>query len=292
MTTDHDAIDILNVPPTPRRAPALIVRGSDISYRDESLSGEEPLQIRACGPGQEPLDVAITMRTPGTEQELALGFLVSEGLVARSAAAKATFEFGDPAVIAQPEDEILVRLPERVDLDALAERHFVATASCGICGRATLDELTARVPFMDVGTSLSRSVLERLPDDMRAAQATFAKTGGLHAAALFSVDGELHELREDVGRHNAVDKVIGGQARASRLPLSNSVLLVSGRTSFEIVQKTATAGIPILAAVSAPSDLAVETADRLGMTLIGFLRGDGFNVYTHQHRILLDDTLA
>lgn len=289
MTIDHDAKAILNAPTKPRRVPALVVRGDHVMQRAESLSGEEPLQIRACGPGQEPRDVAITMRTPGAEQELALGFLVSEGLIAPDAAAGATFEFGDPVDVAQPEDEILVRLPSPVDLEAVAERHFVATASCGICGRATLDELTARVPVISSSTSLSRTVLERLPGDMRAAQATFAQTGGLHAAALFSVDGELQEVREDVGRHNAVDKVIGAQARRGRLPLSGTVLLVSGRTSFEIVQKTATAGIPILAAVSAPSDLAVETADRLGLTLVGFLRGDGFNVYTHQQRILLSE---
>lgn len=292
MPSDQDPIDILNAPSVPGRAPALIVRGETVLHRNEALSGEEPLQIRACGPGQDPHDVAITMRTPGAERELALGFLVSEGLVVPASAPLATFEFGNPAAIAKPEDEILVRLPVSIDVGAVAERHFIATASCGICGRATLDELTARVPVIAKGPTLARSVLERLPDAMRAAQATFAQTGGIHAAALFDTNGVLQELREDVGRHNAVDKVIGAQAQAGQLPLSGFILLVSGRTSFEIVQKTATAGIPILAAVSAPSDLAVETADRLGMTLIGFLRGDGFNIYSHHDRILLDGTTA
>jgi len=289
MTTDQNVIDILNAPLPPRRAPALVVRGDTVKERDEALSGEEPLQIRACGPGQEPVDIAITMRTRGAERELALGFLVSEGLVAARSAAAATFEFGDLSVIAQPEDEILVRLPEPIDLGALVERHFIATASCGICGRATLDELMARVPLLADGPSLDRTVLEQLPDAMSAAQTTFAETGGLHAAALFEPDGTLMELHEDVGRHNAVDKIVGARARIDRLPISSAVLLVSGRTSFEIIQKAATAGIAILASISAPSDLAVESADRLGMTLVGFLRDDGFNIYTHPRRIELGD---
>jgi FdhD protein len=285
---NRNRVSILDAPSRLHGAPALIVRGDSVSRREELLTGEEPLQIRAAGPEQEPRDVAITMRTPGAERALAIGFLVSEGLVSASDAPDASFEFGDPAVIAQPEDEILVRLPKSLDLSSLAERHFVATASCGICGRATLDELMARVEPMPSGPVIARSALELMPETMRAAQVAFAQTGGIHAAALFSVSGDLIELHEDVGRHNALDKVVGSQALAGRLPLHDSLLLVSGRVSFEIVQKAATAGIPILAAVSAPSDLAVETAERLGMTVIGFLRGNGFNVYTGEERIALD----
>ena len=288
MSDNRTRVSILNSPSRLQGAPALIVRGDSVSRREELLTGEEPLQIRADGPGQEPQDVAITMRTPGSERALAIGFLVSEGLVAASDAPDASFEFGDPAAIAKPEDEILVRLTKPIDLSSLAERHFVATASCGICGRATLDELMARVDPMPAGPIIWRSALELMPETMRAAQVAFAQTGGIHAAALFSASGDLIELHEDVGRHNALDKVVGSQALASRLPLHDAMLLVSGRVSFEIVQKAATAGIPILAAVSAPSDLAVETAERLGMTLVGFLRGDGFNVYTGEERISLD----
>jgi FdhD protein len=232
-----------------------------------------------------PQDIAVTMRTPGSEREHAIGFLIAEGLLAPADAQTATFELGDPASHAQPHDEILVRAPRPIDLTAIAHRHFVATASCGICGRASTDELVARVEALPAGPSVARSVLQAMPGTMRSAQAVFETTGGLHAAALFTRHGELIELREDIGRHNAVDKLVGARALAGALPAQQTVLLVSGRISFEIVQKAAVAGIPLLAAVSAPSDLAISTAERLGMTLVGFLRGDGFNVYTGTERI-------
>ena len=270
------------------RVAALIVRGESVKSRTDAVAGEEPLQIRAGGPGQESEDVAITMRTPGSEEELATGFLVAEGLVRFDEVADARFSFGDPARISQPHNEITVHLPRPLDLKAVAHRHFVATASCGICGRASIDELIARVERLPAGTTLVRSTLERLPGVMREAQSVFDSTGGLHAAALFTNDGQVLTVREDIGRHNAVDKLVGSRALASELPAPETVLLVSGRVSFEIVQKAAAAGIPILCAVSAASDLAVSTAERLGMTLIGFLRGDGFNVYTHPERIDLE----
>jgi FdhD protein len=269
-------------------APVLAVRGGSAVRRADTLVGEEPLQIRAAGPGQPPVDVAITMRTPGSEMELAAGFLATEGLVPPSELALATIEVGDPGRLAQPHNEVLVRLPTRFDPSVVAERHFVATASCGICGRASLDELAARIDPIPPGPRLRRSVLVRLPDVMRGAQPVFERTGGLHAAALFSPDGELVALREDVGRHNALDKLVGSQVLAGAVPLHGCVLLVSGRVSFEIAQKAAAAGIPIICAVSAPSDLAVTTAQRLGMTLVGFLRGDGFNVYAGEERLDLD----
>ena len=271
------------------RVPALIVRGESIDSRSDAVAGEEPLQIRACGPGQDPVDVAITMRTPGHEEELAVGFLLAEGLIEAADAGTATFEFGHPVLQSQPHNEILVRLPRAIDLKAVRERHFVATASCGICGRASIDELIARVAPMRGGLTLARSVLATLPDAMRRAQSIFEDTGGLHAAALFTPRGELVALREDVGRHNAVDKLIGARALAGALPADDAVLLVSGRVSFEIVQKTAVARVPMLCAVSAPTDLAVSTAERLGMTLVGFLRGSGFNVYTGAGRIDLEE---
>ena len=271
-----------------QRVPTLIVRGAAVESRGDAVAGEEPLQIRAAGPGQEPENVAITMRTPGSEEELAIGFLVAEGLVELADAAAASFEFGDPAVLAQPHDEILVQLPQPLELAAVAHRHFVATASCGICGRASIDELFGRVDRLPPGPEVPRSVIEALPNTMRQSQAVFEQTGGLHAAALFTSDGAMVVVREDIGRHNAVDKLVGSQALAGGLPARDSVLLVSGRLSFEIVQKAAAAGIPVLCAVSAASDLAVSTAEQVSMTLIGFLRGDGFNIYTGAERIDLE----
>ena len=277
-----------NPPPLPAAAPdtrILAVRGDAIERRADLLAGEEPLQIRAAGPGQDPVDVAVTMRTPGEERELAAGFLVTEGLAAPGDVARAGFAFADPATHSQPHDEILVRLPVAFDASAVAERTAVATASCGICGKASIDDVAQRCGPLPAGPIVARPTLLSLPDRMRAAQAVFERTGGLHATALFSADGVLRRLCEDVGRHNALDKLIGGAALAGELPLHDHVVLVSGRVSFEVAQKAAIAGIAVLVAVSAPTDLAVATAGRLGMTLVGFLRGDGFNVYAGEERI-------
>jgi FdhD protein len=225
------------------------------------------------------------MRTPGNEAELAVGFLRTEGLIDGSDVVRV--EFGDPQRSSQPDDEVLVRLSRPFDASVVAERHFVATASCGICGKASLDEIAVRCDALPPGPVVGRGVITSLPDRLRAAQAMFETTGGLHASGLFDAAGDLLQLREDVGRHNALDKLIGSQVLAGRLPLHERIVMVSGRVSFELVQKAAVAGVPILCAVSAPSDLAVEAATRLGQTLIGFLRGDGFNVYSHEARIAL-----
>jgi FdhD protein len=263
------------------------VRGSSLEVRADRVVGEAPLEIRAAGPDQEPVAVAVTMRTPGFERELAVGFLRTEGLIDGSEVVGT--ETGDPVTLSQPDDTILVRLSRLFDDSAVAERHFIATASCGICGKASIDEVAVRCAPLPDGPVVSRSVIIALPDLLRAAQKAFDETGGLHAAALFSTRGELIAIREDVGRHNALDKLVGSQLLAGALPLHERILMVSGRVSFEIVQKAGVAGVPIVAAVSAPSDLAVETADRLRVTLIGFLRGDGFNVYSHDGRIDLRD---
>jgi FdhD protein len=263
------------------------VRGGSLEVRADRVVGEAPLEIRAAGPDQEPVAVAVTMRTPGHEAELAVGFLRTEGLI-EGPEVVAT-EQGDPVALNQPDDTIVVRLSRPFDASAVAERHFVATASCGICGKASIDEIAMRCDPIPDGPVVSRPVILALPELLRAAQRAFDETGGLHAAALFSASGELLAIREDVGRHNALDKLIGAQLLDGELPLHRRILMVSGRVSFEIVQKAAVAGIPIIAAVSAPSDLAVETAQRLGVTLIGFLRGDGFNVYSHDGRIDLRD---
>ena len=266
------------------------VRGSELEYRADRVVGEEPLEIRAAGPGQDPVAVAVTMRTPGFEDELAIGFLRTEGLIEGPEVLRV--ERGNPAEMNQPDDRVTVRLARPFDASVVAERHFVATASCGICGKASLDEVAIRSDPLPPGPVIARTIVLALPDLLRAAQHAFDATGGLHAAALFSPAGELLVVREDVGRHNALDKLVGSQVLAKAMPLHDRILMVSGRVSFEIVQKAAVAGIPIVCAVSAPSDLAVEAADRLGVTLVGFLRGDGFNVYAHDERIDLRDLLG
>ena len=246
--------------------------------RPDTLAVEEPLEIRVGG---EPL--AVTMRTPGHDVELAAGFLVSEAIIAQGTGAGAagatenTYNVLDVALAAG------VALPA-----ADAARRFYTTSSCGVCGKASIDAVET-VSAHDVAgdpLEVDAAFLLSLPDRLRDEQAVFTKTGGLHAAALFDgVSGELLVAREDVGRHNAVDKVVGWAVLADRLPLSGTVLQVSGRASFELVQKAAMAGIPVLSAVSAPSSLAVELAEARGLTLAGFVRGSSLNVYTGAQRV-------
>ena len=253
--------------------------------RVETLAAEEPLEIRV---GSRSL--AVTMRTPGDDFDLAIGFLVTEGFLASGADVQAirycagatddgvnTYNVLDVAYAAG------VALP-----DPSLARSFFTTSSCGLCGKASIDAVRTRSAFSvaDDALRVSAGTLSAMPETLRAAQKVFDKTGGLHAAGLFAADGSLVCLREDVGRHNAVDKVIGWAAREGRLPLSGHVLLVSGRTSFELTQKAFMAGIPVLAAVSAPSSLAVELADEVGITLIGFLRGQDMTVYTGEGRVV------
>jgi FdhD protein len=263
----------------------LAFRGGSASRRDDLVAAEEPMAIRVAGPGQDPVDVAVTMRTPGHDEELAVGFLVTEGLI--MPAAVVAVEVGDPGAVAAPDNEVCVRLRLTFDATSVRGRAFVANASCGICGTASLDDIERRCAPVAPGPVVAAPVINTLPETLRAGQATFDRTGGLHAAGLFDRAGRLIALREDVGRHNAVDKLIGAAALAGDLPLAGRLLLVSGRVSFEIVQKAAMAGIPVVAAVSAPTDLAVATAERLGMTLLGFVREGGFNVYAGAERIAL-----
>jgi FdhD protein len=261
----------------------LAVRGNVVEERDDTLVGEEPMEIRIAGPGQDEVAVAITMRTPGSEAELAVGFLRTEGLIADGDVA--SIAFGDPAALAQPDDTVIVQLNRPFDASVVPERHFVATASCGICGKASLDEVAVRCDPIPAGPRVTLDTILALPGRLRAGQAVFERTGGLHAAGLFDPAGTLLALREDVGRHNALDKLVGWAVLAGLMPLNDRILMVSGRVSLEIVQKAAVAGVPIVCAVSAPSDLAVEAAERFGQTLIGFLRGDGFNVYAGRERL-------
>jgi FdhD protein len=269
------------------RREVLAVRDGVATRRPDQVVGEEPMAIRVAGPEQAPVDVAVTMRTPGHDAELAVGFLVSEGLLAPADLAGLVVEVGDPGTVATPENELTVRIGRPFDAAAIPARAFVASASCGICGKASLDDVALRCDVLPAGPRVGGAVIAALPDRLRVEQAVFERTGGLHAAGLFDVAGTLLAVREDVGRHNALDKLIGAAALAGQLPLHDRLLAVSGRVSFEIVQKAAVAGIPVLAAVSAPTDLAVEAAERVGMTLAGFVRGGGFNIYAGEERIAL-----
>ena len=256
---------------------------------DDHLIAEDPLELRAGGPGQRPQTVVTTLRTRGNDEDLAAGWLWSEGLLELGGIAG--FSRGDPVAMAYPDDQLTVHLAHPLDLGSRVERHATATASCGVCGRASIDELAARVtplsPDEPTEVPLPWDRLAGFPDRLRDAQPLFAATGGVHATGLFAPDGTLVTLREDVGRHNALDAAIGHHVRAGDVPLARLVGVLSGRISFELVAKTAAAGLPILAAVGAPTDLAVRTAQRLGITLIGFLRGGNGNVYTWPERLAI-----
>jgi FdhD protein len=265
-------------------SPARVVAFNDgvRSERPDTLATEEPMEIRAGGPGQEAGRVAVTMRTPGGDYELAVGFLFTEGLIQPSEVRRVAY--CDDLDDEQRYNVVTVTLDRPFDHGSLS-RNFYATSSCGVCGKASLDDVALHCPAVAAGPTVALDVLLGLPQALRAKQKVFDRTGGLHAAGLFTPEGELVSLREDVGRHNAVDKVIGDQLLAGRLPMSAHVLQVSGRLSFELVQKAAMAGIPVISAVSAPSSLAVEAGDRFGMTLVGFVREARANVYTHPERI-------
>ena len=253
--------------------------------RPDRLVTEEPMEIRVHAPGDRPEPLAVTMRTPGNDFELAVGFCVTEGVVHSPddvASVAYCVERG-----AQRYNVVTVRL-RGAPPGGLPQRAFVANASCGLCGKATLDDIELRCPPIADGPVVAASTILALPERLRVAQRVFDSTGGLHGAALFHVDGTLDTLREDVGRHNAVDKVVGRATLDRRLPLASSVLMVSGRVSFEIVQKAAMAGMPVVCAVSAPSSLAVDAARRVGQTVVGFLRAGRFNVYTGPERVDLD----
>lgn len=254
------------------------------SERPDTLATEEPMEIRVAGPGQEARAVSVTMRTPGGDYELAVGFLFTEGLIMPAEVTRVAY-CDDLDGEEQRYNVVTVTLTRPFDHDAL-RRNFYATSSCGICGKAALDDVEVHCAPVGPGPQVRADVLVDLPERLRAKQRVFERTGGLHAAGLFSPQGELLSLREDVGRHNAVDKVIGEALLRDALPLSDRVLQVSGRLSFEIVQKAAMAGIPVLSAVSAPSSLAVEAGERFGMTVVGFVRDGRCNVYSHPERVV------
>jgi len=258
---------------------------------DDRVAVEEPLEIRLgfeTAGGRVTESVSITMRTPGNDAELATGFLFTEGIIRRREDVAIVKPCGPVAPDSGNHNAVRVELESGVgvDLDRL-QRHFYTTSSCGVCGKASLDALRVQglAPLPSGTLRFPRAMLLALPDTLRAAQQTFAETGGLHAAAAFDNTGGLVVCREDVGRHNAVDKVIGALFDQRLLPASQYGLIVSGRASFELMQKALVAGMPLLAAVGAPSSLAVELAREFNVTLAGFLRGDSFNIYAAEERI-------
>ncbi len=288
-----------------KSAPALsqiavrrVVAGALTEDSPDVLAVEEPLEIRLGLPDGSHRAISITMRTPGDDGELAAGFLFTEGILSFPDQIKQIRHCGlkigkatstlDRAAILNS-NTIRVDLTDGVDVDfKRLERHFYTSSSCGVCGKSSIEALrtSGAKTLTDLDNpTIDSELIHALPESLRASQDVFDQTGGLHASALFTIDGELEIVREDVGRHNALDKVIGANFLENKFPLSEKVLLVSGRASFELVQKALVAGIPIMIAVGAPSSLAVELATEFGMTLVGFVRDGSFNVYTGNGRI-------
>lgn len=260
---------------------------SGMEERPDELATEEPLEIRLLWRGER-RTVAVTMRTPGHDPELALGFLFAEGIVLRREHVVSVSHCTEPDAAGACSNIVVAELSQAAPEPRLGtlDRHFFATSACGVCGKVGLDQLEVRVSGpLPKGPRVSPEVLRSLPALLRASQGIFETTGGLHAAALFNPAGGLLAVREDVGRHNALDKLLGWAFLEDRLPLHDCLVLVSGRSSYEILQKCLVARVPLVCAVSAPSSLAVELAERFGVTLIGFLRGDRFNVYSGAWRI-------
>jgi FdhD protein len=274
MALRHEVEQIGGRPAERRRV--VRIRDGRVDEGPDFLAAEEPLEIRLAGE-----QVAVTMRTPGDDTELAVGFLIGEGIVRPEdvgGVAECRSDEGDGGVAD-------VRLASGATARAGWQRNFYATSSCGVCGKASIEAVRVATEPVGDGPVVDAATLQTLPDRLREAQRVFDRTGGLHAAGLFTPDGDLVTLREDVGRHNAVDKVIGHHALAGDLPLAGHVLLVSGRASFELAQKALVAGVPFLAAVSAPSTLAVRLAEESNMTLVGFLRPGGCNLYAGRERL-------
>lgn len=260
------------------------VKDNQITRKKDALAAEEPLEILLRA-GDEQKTLAITMRTPGNDYDLAAGFLYSEGII------HSKNDFTNMTYCVDDKQQEYNSLRIQLTVDSMPhlhqfERHVFTNSACGVCGTTMLDDLSQRnIPTIPSGPIVEPSLITSLPDKLRQSQALFESTGGLHAAALFDLDGKLLAVREDVGRHNALDKLIGWGLLNDELPFHNKILLVSGRASYELLQKSYVAGVSIFCAVSAPSSLAVDVAQRFGITLIGFLRGNRFNVYTGVERI-------
>ena len=280
MTSSSFAIDVSKV------------IGDQCISRADSVAVEEPLEIQLSYPSAEGAaakSISITMRTPGDDAALAIGFLYTEGIIQSGKQLESVEHCGAPVSKNGLKNIIRVKLKSGVDVDLKKlQRHFYTTSSCGVCGKTSLDALrvTGQKSLSDKTTMFCREIIITWPEILREKQHIFTKTGGLHAAAIFNQEGKLLFIKEDIGRHNAVDKVIGALLLEDELPAHKLALMVSGRASFELMQKSLVAGIPLLAAVSAPSSLAVQLAIEFDMTLIGFLRKDKFNIYTGAQRII------
>ena len=265
------------------------VHDGKVRVRPDTLATEEPMEIRLLT-GESRQTIAVTMRTPGADFELAAGFLYGEGIIrSPEDIAKISYCVDSDLDAAQQYNIVNVELRSGREYDLRPlERHFYTSSACGVCGKASLEQLELRgCPVVGPGPEVSAETIYSLPEKLREAQGLFDATGGLHAAALFDEKGNLLALREDVGRHNATDKLVGWALLEGRLPLSGHIVMVSGRSSFEILQKCLTAGVPFVCAISAPSSLAVDVAREFGMTLVGFLREERFNVYAGQERVAL-----
>ena len=287
-TGRRDGREDAGTPTSARRGPTTPLQvvalrpGRTVRLPDRVVT-EEPLQIRVQPPGSAPVDVAVTLRTPGHDREIAVGYLVGEGILEPG---DVTAVVGCERPASGPASGNVVTVGTARPLRRpVAARAGAATASCGTCGKTSVDDVAVRCAPVPAGPTVARSLLLDVPARLRSAQPLFDRTGGVHAAAEIAFDGTVVAVREDVGRHNAVDKVVGRAALAGALPLDGRVLALSGRIAFELVQKAALAGFPVVVAVGAPSSLAVDAADRLGVTLVGFVRGDRANVYTHPHRV-------
>jgi FdhD protein len=273
----------------PLDQPAVVSRVGKVSKsavdtsQNDWVAAEAPLEIRISGK-----PTTVLMRTPGEDNELIRGFFFSEGIISSAddilsiGPIEPASDGGSGGVI----NVELARSRKAISKAVTGDRSFYSNSSCGVCGKKSIASLEVKGSHADVRFKVSRSVLGGLPNRLRDAQSTFAKTGGVHASGLFTPDGKLIELREDVGRHNALDKLIGWALAAGKIPLQDHILLVSGRVSYELIQKAVVASIPFVAAVGAPSSLAIELSERFGLTLVGFLRPDSMNVYTHPERIV------
>ncbi len=267
------------------KARVRVVEDGRARVRPDSLATEEPMELRLVSGGAKQT-VAVTMRTPGADFELAAGFLYGEGIISSPDDVQ-KISYCVDADAEQRYNIVNVELRGGRDYDPRSlERHFYTTSACGVCGKASLEQLELRgCPVIPPGPEVAPEVIYSLPEKLREAQGLFEATGGLHAAALFDAEGGLVALREDVGRHNATDKLVGWALLEGRLPLGDHIVMVSGRSSFEILQKCLSAGVPVVCAISAPSSLAVDVARRFNMTLVGFLRGNRFNVYSAPERV-------
>lgn len=262
---------------------------SDRTEKSDLLAMEEPLEIRiGFGPqdGREQKSLSVTMRTPGHDFELAIGFLFTEGILQSYSQVESIKYCADVGRQEEKENVVRVELNPEVKLDfQKLQRNFYTTSSCGVCGKSSIEAIQLQCEVLPFNWILNADFVHALPDKLRAAQRVFDYTGGLHASGLFDLKGNLVWLREDVGRHNALDKIIGAMLIRQEIPLSNYVLLVSGRVSFELVQKAAAAGIPVLAAIGAPTSLAVDLAKTCNMTVLGFIREGRFNIYSGEQRV-------